>query len=99
MRPPFRWGVSRLIYDFVASEPGGRGLSEIADFIYGDHEDGGPLAAEASIRVAISSMNKRLKLRDLAIVRDRFRSHNAPFRLRKISTGNIWVPIWRTAYD
>lgn len=94
-RHPFRWGLVRRIYEFVALSPRGVQIKEIADHLWGHDREGGPLDWKGVIRQTIIRANKTLRKHDLMISKECYALNDLPYNLRRVSTGNIWLPIWR----
>lgn len=94
-RHPFTRGRCRQVYDFVARHPQGVRIEEIFEHIWGNDPDGGPEGWRSLLHTTIGDVNDKLRALDLIVTRDVRGRHDTPYNLRRISTGNIWLPLWR----
>ena len=83
---------SKQVYEFIGQHPEGVTRTEIFDHIFGDDPDGGTIGGDHDTWIWINTLNRKLKPHDLVVVGSK---HNGVKRytLRRISTGNIWLPI------
>jgi hypothetical protein len=82
--------IAALIYDCISAHPEGVTRAQVADFVYKDHQDGGPDYALEGISVRIGIMNKILAKMGLRITSSM--GHGAIYRLEEWPVEGI--PVW-----
>jgi len=87
-----RNSMSKRIYEFVSTHPHGVTANDIFEMLWGDDPDGGPIEGTERVFIMINTLNQKLRPHDLIVNGTK---HNGlkHYALRRISTGNIWMPI------
>jgi hypothetical protein len=73
--------------------PQGVTREQMFEHLYGRRPNGGPGVGLNVISVHLNSMNEKLARKDMKVQADRRGNGEFLYTLRRLSTGNIWLPI------